>query len=42
MTPQLWKAEIEEPLYKKKGGVSGKVAEEELAMFKRAQSVLQG
>lgn len=41
MTPELWLAEIEEPLYRIPGRVSAKVAEQEFAMFKSAQNVLQ-
>lgn len=42
MTIEEWTAELNAPLYQRKGKVSPKVAEEELAMFKRAQAILQG
>lgn len=39
-TPELWKAEMEAPLYVAKGNVSDKVAEQEFAMFLAAKEVL--
>jgi hypothetical protein len=41
MPRDLWIAEMEEPLYHKRGFVSDKVAQEEFAIFQAARKQLQ-